>query len=790
MRHFNSKYINTAALSDQDAYHIYNGLDSMMTMEVNDCLHRELATTNYAPHIYHHERSLLAPVMTMMRRGILVDPEARDRAALGPAGLDARIAKVQATLDAFAMVVWGKPINVNSHVQLKKFFFEELAIPVITASKKGEVKVSMDRDALEKIVKNYTRGMPFANLVLRLRDLQKQRDVLTKGLDDDERWRCSFNIGGTETGRFSSSASPFRTGCVPGDTEIFTENGWIRIDSWRGEEIADVDVHSNFEMTFSKPKAYHVYDNASAMQSFKSNQFSAIVTNDHKLPYRHPGRVSWFTRRAEDLCGNYDFPVSCVYNDGLYTFTEAELRLMVACLADGSLEHDQYRLGFKKPRKIERFLRLCGEAGFIPKEQVAPKGYRRFAIPKNEAAASFTGDVWGKWVLQLSHRCAKIVLDEIQYWDGHTRNQSYWFFNAHKEQAEWVHTLAHLHGMSGTLIEKNNCRGYNKNVDAKIYYVNIKPRMHVQIMAKKHKRQVVGTDKVYCFTTKSGFFLIRHEGKISVTGNSNLQNIDPALRYIFVPDPGYRLCYLDLQGAEARAVAYLSGDEAYIDAVESSDCHTLVAAMVFGIANDRSVAEQPFYRGFSYRDMSKRGQHGSNYYGTPRTMATHLKVETTLMESFQAAYFRRFPGIRRWHEAVAKQLQSEGWIETPFGRRRYFWSRLRDDTTLREAIAFVPQSLIADTLNAGLLRVWQNLEPDLQLFAQIHDALVFQVPLGPEGDTLIKEAKRLMHVRQQVVDINGIERTMEIPVDVEVGFNWGKANADNPNGLRKWKEAA
>lgn len=480
MRHFNSKYINAGALSDQDAYHIYNGLDALLTHEVNSCLTREMATTPYANGVYAHERGLLGPVMTMMRRGVLVDGAARDHAVTGPGGLNERITKVQATLDEFTGVVWGKPLNVNSYPQLKRFFFDELAIPPIVSHKKGETKISIDRDALEKISKDYVRGRPFANLILRLRDLMKQRDTLTKGLDADGRWRCSFNIGGTETGRFSSSASPFRTG-------------------------------------------------------------------------------------------------------------------------------------------------------------------------------------------------------------------------------------------------------------------------------------------------------------------SNLQNIDPALRYIFVPDPGYRLCYLDLQGAEARAVAYLSGDEEYINAVESSDCHTLVAAMVFGIANERSSAEQLFYRGFSYRDMSKRGQHGSNYYGTPRTMASHLKVETKLMEDFQRAYFKRFPGIRLWHEAVARQLQSEGWIETPFGRRRYFWNRLRDDTTLRAAIAFVPQSLIADCLNAGLYKVWYNLEPRLQLLAQCHDALVFQVPDNNEGIELIKQAKDLMTVCQDVTDIHGVTRNMVIPVDVEWGSNWSKKSANNPNGLVKFK---
>lgn len=266
---------------------------------------------------------------------------------------------------------------------------------------------------------------------------------------------------------------------------------------------------------------------------------------------------------------------------------------------------------------------------------------------------------------------------------------------------------------------------------------------------------------------------------------SNLQNITGRLRRIFVARPGWKLAYIDLEQAESRAVAYLSGDRSYIKACESGDLHTTVATMVWPelawtgkAAEDRKVADQIFYREFSYRDMAKRGGHGTNYYGTPRTMASFLKVETRVMERFQQAYFKAFPGIRKWHHAVARELQTTRQLTTPFGLTRTFWGRPNDDNTLREAIAFVPQSTIACYLNEAMWRVWNLYTPRVRLLGQVHDAILIEYQ---EGD---KEAVRDVQGWMSFAHkIHG--RPMSIPTDVAVGWNWDYANDVNPDGLIK-----
>jgi DNA polymerase-1 len=278
---------------------------------------------------------------------------------------------------------------------------------------------------------------------------------------------------------------------------------------------------------------------------------------------------------------------------------------------------------------------------------------------------------------------------------------------------------------------------------------------------------------------------------------TNLQNITEELRRMFVADPGYVLVYVDGEQAESRGVGFIHGrlfdDWTYLDACEAGDLHTTVTQMVWENMGwtgdpklDREIADRIFYRWFSYRDMSKRGGHGTNYYGQPWTMARHLKVPKELIEDFQKKYFRAFPAMRRWHTWVAAKLMQDQSITTFLGRERTFFGKPNEDTTLREAIAYEPQSVVGDLVNEGGYRIWRQF-PEAQVLAQIHDAYLFQVPVEA-ADRIVPQM--LNHFEVPVTSRN---RTLRIPAEAMVGFNWAKEDKKrkmfsdgNPDGLAKW----
>lgn len=274
----------------------------------------------------------------------------------------------------------------------------------------------------------------------------------------------------------------------------------------------------------------------------------------------------------------------------------------------------------------------------------------------------------------------------------------------------------------------------------------------------------------------------------SVWGSgTNLQNIAPEMRRMFIADPGYRMAYVDLEQAEARGVGAiiwnLFHDPKYLDFCESGDLHTNVTMMTWenlpwsqDMKENKAIALRRFYREFSYRYTSKRLGHASNYKGKPPQISKEVRIPINLVADFQVRYFKLFPGIPRFHEAVRQQLLRHGFITTFMGRQRWFFGRRWEDETLRSAIAYEPQSAIADYLDEGMLRVWRS--GVCQILLQEHDALLIQYPEEQEHE-VIPAVQRLMEIEVELM----YGRKFVIPTEAKVGWNWGEADDSNPDGL-------
>lgn len=185
---------------------VYCGMDASLTYEIKDALRRSGAANNTL--IYDFERAMQAPALEMMLRGFRVDPSARD---LATRRTREKLDACKRVLNALARAIWDKDINPNSGEQLKDLFYKHMGIAPIKRYVKGVLTFPMDRKALEQL-EDYFYARPFVYAVLLARDLTKTLQVLETEIDDDWRWRCSYNIAGTTTGRWSSSKSAAGTG--------------------------------------------------------------------------------------------------------------------------------------------------------------------------------------------------------------------------------------------------------------------------------------------------------------------------------------------------------------------------------------------------------------------------------------------------------------------------------------------------------------------------------------------------------------------------------------------------
>ena len=244
---------------------------------------------------------------------------------------------------------------------------------------------------------------------------------------------------------------------------------------------------------------------------------------------------------------------------------------------------------------------------------------------------------------------------------------------------------------------------------------------------------------------------------------TNLQNIprEPSIRSMFIAEPGKLLVNADLSQAEARIVAYLSGEDRMQSIFSSGgDVHIRNASNIFGIRETDVSSSQ--------RDIAKSLVHGANYCIGHIKFAKIVGVSEDRARELLNQYHAFYPSLQLWHKAVREQLGATRVLSTPLGRKRIFFGRWSEDL-VREAIAYVPQSTVGDLLNLGIIRSWKALPPEWTFILQNHDSILASVP---EETPHMHIVKFFRHYFEIPIEIN--RKFCKVPMDIKIGKNWGE----------------
>ena len=262
-------------------------------------------------------------------------------------------------------------------------------------------------------------------------------------------------------------------------------------------------------------------------------------------------------------------------------------------------------------------------------------------------------------------------------------------------------------------------------------------------------------------------------GRLSCSGKSIIFNKGPSLQTIpdedrihFKADPGWFVMYADLDQAELRLVAYLSGCEKLIETLDSED---IFGEMVKQTGLERTVVKNTWY--------------GSVYGGGPRTLATTVNTRAGYQmwteadaKLFQEVLFSTYPEVSEWQDFIEDYIGKRFTIRTLFGRKRYFRFRGRsvDEHSHREALNFVPQGTVPDIVSKAILDVdyWDTEYGVWQLWAHMHDGIVGQVLDDGAALDFMEELSVFLMRPIEITDIRGESRTCVIPVTISTGPNW------------------
>lgn len=171
------------------------------------------------PTPFHFDMALLEPVHAMMQRGIKVDMNEKSRLSKE---YHEKWQEKQEDLNSIA----GRELNVNSSKQIKQWLYRDLNLPprkhngkLTTREEKlrnlaSKCKEKVDTLKTKSGKERWIRGFLSIMLILQIRSLRKRiQSYIDIDVDPDFRMRTTLSIGGTETGRFSSSKTLWDTGC-------------------------------------------------------------------------------------------------------------------------------------------------------------------------------------------------------------------------------------------------------------------------------------------------------------------------------------------------------------------------------------------------------------------------------------------------------------------------------------------------------------------------------------------------------------------------------------------------
>ncbi|MEM1273838.1 MAG: DNA polymerase I [Pseudomonadota bacterium] len=263
-------------------------------------------------------------------------------------------------------------------------------------------------------------------------------------------------------------------------------------------------------------------------------------------------------------------------------------------------------------------------------------------------------------------------------------------------------------------------------------------------------------------------------GRLAST-DPNLQNIPirteegRRIREAFVAEPGKVLVSLDYSQIELRILAHIAGIDALKQAFkDGQDIHATTASEMFGVPIAEMTPE--------IRRQAKAINFGVIYGISGFGLARNLRIPRAEAQGFIDRYFERFPGIRAYMDQTKKFAQSNGYVETLFGRRIHTpeinAKGPRAGFAYRAAINAPIQGSAADIIRRAMIRMPEAIHSlPATMLLQVHDELLFEVDEGAV-DNLIDAARSVMEAAAEPA----VKIAVPLTVDAGQGANWAEAH--------------
>jgi len=187
---FSEVYIENAAT--------YAAEDADVTLQLHETLFPRLQKEKGLRYIYEEIEMPLIPILAHIEKnGVLMDSVKLQKQSLA---LENRVNELEKEIETHV----GKPFNLNSPKQLQEVLFNQLKLPILQKTPKGQPSTA--DPVLQELALDYL----LPKFIIEYRSLNKLISTYTKKLPEEihpqtKRIHTSYHQAGTATGRLSSS---------------------------------------------------------------------------------------------------------------------------------------------------------------------------------------------------------------------------------------------------------------------------------------------------------------------------------------------------------------------------------------------------------------------------------------------------------------------------------------------------------------------------------------------------------------------------------------------------------
>lgn len=328
-------------------------------------------------------------------------------------------------------------------------------------------------------------------------------------------------------------------GCVDGTTEYLTTEGWKAFkDYTQGDKVATYYPEKD-ELSFTTGVGY-VKLPCSDMRTLRGKGMEMSLSEEHKVLYwndlnrGNPKTLPWrevLERHTRSKTKGWTGKIRTAFTkvvgvDGM-EMNEGDLRLQVAVMADGRIvkegKNNYTQMRFSKERKYNRLISLCNtfnlpykDNGCSVNTQYSNNKSHEVIVWPVSNEKRFTKDFYNCSQDQLD-----IIFSEVYHWDGSIVNngKTFRYFSKYKEDCDFIQYVFASQGMNTSVV-------YDDREGKESWTTNgQRSGEGFRSFANKDRKAQITLDNTsdgfkYCFTTESGFFIARQNGKIFLTGNS------------------------------------------------------------------------------------------------------------------------------------------------------------------------------------------------------------------------------------------------------------------------------